>query len=79
MKRPVHVLFCGTIPRLQELSFLEVAVRRAAAGDSFDEIRRALIDHMVARREVDAPTGNHAVFRLARHDPHRYLSRAAAR
>lgn len=63
------------IPRLQELSFLDVAARQVAAGNTLDQIRQALIDHMAQRREAtDAPTGNIAIFRLARHDPHRYLA-----
>lgn len=67
----------GGIPRLQELSFLGVTAQHVAENCTFDEIRRALIDHMTGLREVIAPTGNHAIFRLARHNPYRYFNNAA--
>src|SRR5438128_11328493 len=64
------------IPRLQEIEFLQVAATRVAEGRTYDEVRKALIDHMAAERERMAPTGNHAAFRLARHDPQRYMRNA---
>lgn len=64
------------IPRLQEIEFLQVAASRVAKDGTYDEVRRDLIDHMAAERERIAPTGNHAAFRLARHDPQRYMRNA---
>lgn len=64
------------IPRLQEIEFLQVAARRVAQNGSYDEVRKDLIDFMAAERERIAPTGNHAAFRLARHDPQRYMRNA---
>jgi len=66
------------IPRLQELSFLTVAMRDAVAGAAFDEIRRSLIEHMTELRRQQAPTGNHAAFRLAVHNPGRYVDNTTA-
>jgi hypothetical protein len=66
------------IPRLQELSFLTVAMREAAVGATFDEIRRSLIEHMTDLRQQQAPTGNHAAFRLAVHYPGRYVDNTTA-
>jgi hypothetical protein len=66
------------IPRLQELSFLTVAMAEAAAGSGFDQIRRALIEHMTELRAREAPTGNHAAFRLAVHNPARYVDNTTA-
>src|SRR5437016_13846480 len=65
------------IPRLQELSFLEVTAKHVASDDTFDEIRRALIDHMASLRDENAQTGNIAIYRLARHEPYRYYTNAA--
>ena len=48
------------IPRLQELEFIEVALQGVVAGQTYDEIRRALFDHMAYKRRQDAPSGNHA-------------------
>ena len=62
------------IPRLQELSFLEVAMSGVADGVGFEEIRRRLIDHMVALREESDASGNTARFRIAKDSPHRYVS-----
>ena len=62
------------IPRLQELSFLEVAMSGVADGAGFEEIRRRLIDHMVALREESDASGNTARFRIAKDTPHRYVS-----
>jgi hypothetical protein len=66
------------IPRLQELSFLTVAMSEAVAGSGFDEIRRSLIEHMTELRRQQAPTGNHAAFRLAVHNPSRYVDNTTA-
>ena len=62
------------IPRLQELSFLEVAMIGVDDGVGFEEIRRRLIDHMVALREESDASGNTARFRIAKDDTHRYVS-----
>jgi hypothetical protein len=72
---PVRTPASG-IPRLQEIEFLEVAATCVAEGATYEEIRKRLIDYMAAERERIAPTGNHAAFRLARHDPQRYMRNA---
>jgi hypothetical protein len=64
------------IPRLQEIEFLQVAASRVVKEGTYDEVRKDLIDYMAAERERIAPTGNHAAFRLARHDPQRYMRNA---
>ena len=50
------------IPRLQQLSFLEVTMECVADGVGFEEIRRRLIEHMVSLREESDATGNTARF-----------------
>ena len=62
------------IPRLQELSFLAVAMRDVADGVGFEQIRRNLIDHMIRMRLNSDATGNTAPFRTAKNDPGRYVS-----
>lgn len=62
------------IPRLQELSFLTVAMRGVADGVGFEQIRKSLIDHMITMRVNSDATGNTAPFRIAREDPGRYVS-----
>ena len=64
------------IPRLQELSFLEVAILGVAGGATFEEIRRQLVAHMIELRRNNAGTGNIATFRLAKDDPKRYVRNA---
>ena len=64
------------IPRLQELSFLEVAILGVAANATFEEIRRQLVAHMIELRRNNARTGNIATFRLAKDDPKRYVRNA---
>ena len=65
-----------SIPRLQELSFLEVAARGASAGSTFEEIRRQLVAHMIELRRNQPGTGNTATFQLAQQDPKRYVRNA---
>ena len=64
------------IPRLQELSFLEVAARAVSAGSTFEEIRRQLVAHMIELRRNQPGTGNTATFQLAQQDPKRYVRNA---
>src|SRR5881392_2148140 len=64
------------IPRLQDIAFLPLAAEQGAAGGTYDQVRRALIDYMAAERERTQPSGNHAALRLARHDEHRYMNNA---
>jgi len=66
-----------SIPRLQELSFLEEATKCVAEDKTFDEIRQALITHMISLRDINVQSGNHAIFQNVRKDPHRYFSNAA--
>ena len=66
--------FGTAIPRLQELSFLEVTILGVADGASFEDIRQRLVAHMIAMRENSPGTGNIATFRLAKDDPKRYVS-----
>ena len=65
-----------SIPRLQELSFLEVAVRGVSAGSTFEDIRRHLVAHMIELRRNQPGTGNTATFQLAQQDPKRYVRNA---
>src|SRR5581483_5978045 len=65
------------IPRLQELTFLEETAKAVSDGCTFNRIRQILIDHMASLREHDTPTGNTAVFRMAKHDPYRYGNNAS--
>ena len=64
----------GGIPRLQELSYLEVAAQAVDNGSSFDEIRRQLVDHMLAISLASPGTGNTAAYRNAKENPTRYVS-----
>lgn len=66
------------IPRLQELTFLETAMSEVVAGATFEDVRRELIEHMTVKRQREAPAGNHAAFRLAVHNPARYVDNATA-
>ena len=65
------------IPRLQEISFLNVAILGVADGANFEGIRQRLIDHMIDMRENSGATGNTATFRTAKDDPKRYVSNAS--
>ena len=65
------------IPRLQEISFLNVAMLGVADGANFEEIRQRLIDHMIEMRENSDATGNTATFRTAKNDPKRYVTNAS--
>jgi hypothetical protein len=47
-------------------------------GGTFEDVRRRLIEHMTDKRKLEAPTGNHAAFRLAVHNPTRYVDNASA-
>ncbi|MXX28050.1 MAG: hypothetical protein F4Z82_21735 [Caldilineaceae bacterium SB0668_bin_21] len=71
---PPHQPGGARIPRLQELTFLVVAMRGVAEGVGFEQIRRNLIEHMIAMRLNSDATGNTAPFRIARDDPRRYVS-----
>ena len=64
------------IPRLQELSFLEVAAREVAAGSTFEAIRRQLVAHMITLRRNQPGTGYTATFQLAQQDSKRYVRNA---
>jgi hypothetical protein len=66
------------IPRLQELSFLTEAMLVVAANGTYEDVRRRLIEHMTEKRRIEAPTGNHAAFRLAVHNPTRYVDNTSA-
>jgi hypothetical protein len=61
------------IPRLQELSYLEVAAQGVADGCTFEEIRRRLVDHMAALGEMSTGTGNTALHQNASVNPKRYV------
>lgn len=63
----------GAIPRLQELSYLEVVALGVADGASFEELRRAMVNHMIAVGEASPGTGNIATFRNAISNPKRYV------
>ena len=61
------------IPRLQELSYLEVAAAAIADRCTFEEIRRRLVDHMTALGEASPGTGNTALSHAAVDNPKRYV------
>jgi hypothetical protein len=67
----------ASIPRLQEISFLEVAAQCVSKGATFDEVRQALIGHMIGLREASVSTGNTAISRQAKPIPQHYFSNAA--
>ena len=77
-KTPAAKTGGARIPRLQEISFLEIAMLGVADGMGFESIRKCLVDHMVAKRENAPSTGNTALFRTARDDPKRYVSNVSA-
>src|SRR5262245_9942842 len=64
------------VPRLQELSYLEVAIRALASGETFDVIRRRLLDHMVRLREEQPTSGNTAPLRIRPDNPQQYARNA---
>jgi hypothetical protein len=57
------------IPRLQELEFIEEALKGVVAGQNYDEIRQSLFGYMAYKRHLDAPSGNHAGTRGQQQDP----------
>jgi hypothetical protein len=65
------------IPRLQELSFLEIAALAVASRSSFEEVRLKLVAHMIRLREANPGTGNIATFQLAMEKPTRYVRNAS--
>lgn len=67
----------SSIPRLQELTFIEQAALAVDRGASFEEIRRELIEHMIGLRQDYDGTGNIATFQLAVDNPTRYVANAA--
>ena len=62
------------IPRLQELSYLEVAAQAVAGGSSFEEIRRELVEHMLRISQASPGTGNTAAYRNAKENSKRYVN-----
>ena len=66
------------IPRLQELTFLSQSMLEVQSGGTFENVRQRLIGHMTENRQKDAPTGNHAAFRLAVYNPTRYVDNTTA-
>ncbi len=65
------------VPRLQELTYLEVTVSVLSAGGNFDAIREALAAHIRQKRERAVTTGNTALIRQERPDPLQHYSNAA--
>ena len=65
------------IPRLQELSYLEVAAQAVAGGSSFEDIRRELVDHMLRISQASPGTGNTAAYRNAKENSKRYVNNAS--
>lgn len=61
------------IPRLQELSYLEVAAGAVLDRVPFEGIRRRLVDHMVEISELSPGTGNVASLRNAKANSRRYV------
>jgi len=64
----------GRIPRLQELSYLEIAAIAVAEKDSLDAIRKRLIRHMISLRDNYGGAGNIADLRGAHLDRTKYMS-----
>jgi hypothetical protein len=64
------------IPRLQEISFLEVSHVAVVEGKGFDDIRLDLINHMWSKRQETDRTGNQAIHRLTENNPRRYVTNA---
>lgn len=73
-----HIPRGTRIPRLQEISFLPIAMLGVTDGIGFEEIRQRLVSHMIEMRESSPATGNTALFRTARGDPKRYVSNVSA-
>ncbi len=65
------------IPRLQELSYLEVVALAVSEGVTFEGIRVRMIDHMIAVGEASPGTGNVAAYRTAKQNPRRYVLNVA--
>lgn len=65
------------IPRLQELSYLEVSAQAVAANANFENIRQQLVAHMEASGELAQGTGNTAIRRSATDNPKRYVRNVA--
>ena len=61
------------IPRLQELSYLEVTAGAVLDKVPFEGIRRLLVEHMIAVSEESPGTGNVASLRNATANPKRYV------
>ena len=61
------------IPRLQELSYLEVAAQAVAANATFEDIRIGLVAHMTAAGELSQGSGNTAIRRGVTNNPKRYV------
>jgi hypothetical protein len=61
------------IPRLQEVSYLEVAAQAVHDECTFEDIRRRLVAHMTAAGTLAQGSGNTAVRRNASDDPTRYV------
>jgi len=61
------------IPRLQELSYLEVTAGAVLDEVPFEAIRRRLVDHMIVVSEASPGTGNVASLRNAKANPKRYV------
>lgn len=66
------------IPRLQELSFLEVAARRVAEGATFEDVRRSLVAHMVELRAWTIPHESLVRLQGAQRNPKEYVRNASA-
>ncbi len=68
----------GWIPRLQELSYLEVAALAIADGAKFDEVRKRLFRHMMELRANHPGSGNFANPYTTRLDPSKFIYNAVA-
>lgn len=61
------------IPRLQELSYLEVAATAVFDEVPFEGIRRLMVDHMIQLGLTNPGTGNVAAYKPAIDNPKRYV------
>jgi hypothetical protein len=72
---PVRIGDTG-IPRLQELSFLQVAMEKVLQDATYDEVRLALVDHAASLKVADAELAGTELRRFARANPSKFASNA---
>jgi hypothetical protein len=61
------------IPRLQELSYLEVVALAVGEGATFEEVRRRMVEHMVSIGDASPGAATPGLYRSALANPKRYV------